>query len=165
MIGTDHEFVAACARAAGDLTDTDLQILESSHPQIAAERRAERAAALAKADAARVTAPHPPAAVGPTVREGSMLSAIARVTKELFTVRDTRLQALEQRIADLEARPPGVQYRGVWATTAKYVKDEAVTWDGSLWVARIDSFGTRPGTAPACWQLAVKRGADGKGAR
>jgi hypothetical protein len=47
-IGTDKEFVAACVREPELLTDRDLEILQSTHPDTAAERRQERARALAK---------------------------------------------------------------------------------------------------------------------
>ena len=67
---------------------------------------------------------------------------------------------LERRIKELEAR----EYRGVWASDKRYVKNAMVTFDGSLWIARSDSQSIRPGTGPA-WQLACRKGADGKDLR
>ena len=39
-----------------------------------------------------------------------------------------------------------------------------VTYDGSLWIARIDSHAVRPGTSQA-WQMAVRKGSDGRDRR
>jgi hypothetical protein len=73
----------------------------------------------------------------------------------------TRLAQLEKRVHDLEAAPRGVSYAGTWTDTATYAKDVAVTCAGSLWIARSANTSRRPGTAD-CWQLACKKGADGK---
>jgi hypothetical protein len=35
----------------------------------------------------------------------------------------------------------------------------------SLWIAKMFNVRSDPGTDPVCWQLAVKRGADGKDAK
>lgn len=60
--------------------------------------------------------------------------------------------AVTERIADL--------YRGTWDEEEGYRKGDMVTAAGSLWVARSDAPG-RPGDGEG-WQLAVKRGRDGK---
>jgi hypothetical protein len=55
IIGTTKEFLAACHREPESLTDRDFAVLESSDPNVAAERRQERARALAKkAEANRI---------------------------------------------------------------------------------------------------------------
>lgn len=74
------------------------------------------------------------------------------------------IATLQKRIADLEARPVGVQYRGTWSDTQTYAEHEAVTHAGSLWIARSASIGQRPGMNPSAWQLAVKRGSDARSA-
>jgi hypothetical protein len=57
IIGTTKEFLAACHREPESLTDRDFAVLESTDPDIAAERRQECARALAKkAEAERVAA-------------------------------------------------------------------------------------------------------------
>lgn len=75
----------------------------------------------------------------------------------------TRIEELERRADDAEAR--GLNYAGAWQRAATYKRGDVVTCGGSMWVA-IQA--TEPGQAPGetmAWQLAVKRGRDGKDAR
>ena len=51
-------------------------------------------------------------------------------------------------------------YRGVWRE-GPHVRGDAVTWAGSLWIAREDT-ADKPGDGATAWQLAVKAGRDGK---
>lgn len=81
-------------------------------------------------------------------------AVLGRVRRE-FSIILPRLKALEDR-------PAGVQYCGVWQATATYEKNEAVTWDGSMWVSKTKNTAMKPGASPGAWQLAVKRGADAK---
>ena len=57
---------------------------------------------------------------------------------------------------------PVVVYRGVWEPRT-YQAGEAVTWGGSLWIAKTET-AAKPEEhgAVRTWQLAVKRGAEGK---
>lgn len=101
---------------------------------------------------------------------------LAAVVKELGTAtkdfvarklkaRDDRLEKLEQRVAELEARPT-VKYAGVWVEHQLYKTGELVTCSGSVWHANVDNRSVRPGGASEkIWTLAVKRGADGKDGR
>jgi hypothetical protein len=84
--------------------------------------------------------------------------------RALFGQQRERISTLEQRIAALEARPLGVRYAGVWDAETDYAPDMAVSSSGSIWIARSPSRGLRPGEGPE-WQLAVKRGRDGRDAR
>jgi hypothetical protein len=74
---------------------------------------------------------------------------------------------LEKRIKSLEAHiedNPPIIYRGVW-TEGVFEKNNAVTSGGSLWIAkrRTSSQPHLPtGGAETDWQLACKRGRDGK---
>jgi integrin beta 3 len=52
-------------------------------------------------------------------------------------------------------------YRGVFQPETVYTTGDCVTFDGSVWVARTTP-ASKPGTAGSGWQLAVKRGQDGK---
>jgi hypothetical protein len=71
------------------------------------------------------------------------------------------LAPLVKRINELEARPT-LRYCGVWKGDVGYGEGAAVTHDGSVWIAKaIASPGARPGENNA-WQLAVKRGKDGR---
>jgi hypothetical protein len=68
----------------------------------------------------------------------------------------------DERIAELEARPAGLQYQGVWKRGASYAKHNGVSHQGSVWVARKDYPTAEPGEPNSGWILAVKRGRDGK---
>jgi hypothetical protein len=56
---------------------------------------------------------------------------------------------------------PTLLYKGVWKDGEVYTENDAVTWDGSVWIA-VCRNSTRPGAAEASWRLAVKRGRDGR---
>jgi len=55
-----------------------------------------------------------------------------------------------------------VIYRGQFRDTTPYEPGDAVTYAGSLWIAR-ETTRTRPGDGVETWALAVKRGDPGKG--
>ncbi len=52
-------------------------------------------------------------------------------------------------------------YQGVWNAEGKYARGQAVTWDGSFWIAMKDDAAGKPGRCDD-WRLAVKKGRDGK---
>ena len=70
---------------------------------------------------------------------------------------------LEERVKALEAKPT-MRYYGVWKGDVAYEVGDVVTHDGSAWVARSANTSTKPSTT-GDWQLAVKRGHDGKDGR
>ena len=72
------------------------------------------------------------------------------------------LQGLIDRVKSLESRP-SLKYSGVWNADTQNNEGEFVTCSGSVWYCR-ESTRDRPGTSDA-WQLAVKRGNDGKDSR
>jgi integrin beta 3 len=67
--------------------------------------------------------------------------------------------ALETR----SCRTATTLYRGVWKA-GDYHKGDGVTWGGSFWIAQQDT-ATKPDTPECDWQLAVKRGQNGKDGR
>lgn len=69
-------------------------------------------------------------------------------------------RTLAARVAVLEQRP-AVSYMGVWEMGKSYQPGQFVTHGGSLWACHEPTSG-KPGTSPG-WQLAAKRGRDGKG--
>jgi hypothetical protein len=73
------------------------------------------------------------------------------------------IKPLRERIEALESRE-STSYRGVWSPIEAYKGGALITDHGSLWHARRDSENERPGQSDA-WQLAVKRGRNGKDAR
>lgn len=68
--------------------------------------------------------------------------------------------ALQRRITRLEAREVP-RYCGVWDAALKYAPSSMVTDHGSIFIAKAETMGVRPGTSDA-WALAVKRGRDGR---
>jgi hypothetical protein len=69
--------------------------------------------------------------------------------------------ALRRRVKELESRPAALSYQGVWSAATEYNKGAAVTHDGSIFIATIQSKGVRPGDGNS-WVLAVKRGKDAR---
>lgn len=69
---------------------------------------------------------------------------------------DERILALARRVVELESRPVGMKYCGVWDAKDSYTEHEMVTLSGSLWACR-DATRSRPGTDET-WQLCVKKG-------
>ena len=57
---------------------------------------------------------------------------------------------------------PVVIERGVYKSGQDYTRGDAVTFDGSYWIAQKDTPTGKPGQSPD-WRLAVKKGRDGKG--
>jgi len=72
------------------------------------------------------------------------------------------IKPLLKRIEGLEARSELV-YCGVWQSGKTYKQNSAVTHSGSLWISKKQTAAYPGGGAdPDSWQLAVKRGRDGK---
>jgi hypothetical protein len=70
-----------------------------------------------------------------------------------------------KRIEELEARPAGLLYEGIYDKSVAYRKNQGVTANGSVWVALVDNPPREPGLANSGWRLAVKKGRDGKDAK
>ncbi len=102
------------------------------------------------------------------MKEGAikkLIESLGPVLKEYVEgqvrpLRDAHTAALN-RIKELEDRPP-IPYKGIWGSSEAYKAGELVTHDGSMWFARRESKGTRPGHDPDAWVLIVKRGRDGR---
>lgn len=57
---------------------------------------------------------------------------------------------------------PYPEYKGVFVRGGVYKSGDSTTWDGSLWIACVDSPAGEPNKSND-WRLAVKRGKDGRG--
>lgn len=77
---------------------------------------------------------------------------------DLFKSNTKRLKDMEDRLARLEETP--VQFDGVFDHSKAYRKNHIVVHDGSMWIAKRESYGTKPPSED--WQLCVKRGRNGK---
>jgi hypothetical protein len=71
--------------------------------------------------------------------------------------------ALKAHVVELEQKP-GLAYQGTWDEQKVYHVGDFVTDGGSLFCCRDSNVGVRPGSSDA-WQLAVKRGKDGRDRR
>lgn len=61
---------------------------------------------------------------------------------------------------------PSMIYRGTYEKEKSYTAGDCVTWSGSVWMCKsVAEEGQGPTDAKEVWQLAVKRGQDGKSAR
>ncbi|MFH7325899.1 hypothetical protein [Desulfurivibrio sp. C05AmB] len=90
--------------------------------------------------------------------------AIAReMDDEIFSTLADEIQKLRAEIAALKDQAGnlrGFEYRGVYAPGGKYGPGDFVTFDGGLWACRKATSASPPGPD---WQLAVKKGRDGRG--
>lgn len=66
-----------------------------------------------------------------------------------------------EHVKEFRADLPVVLDRGVYRDGATYVRGDAVTWAGSLWIAQRETT-DKPDAGGGSWRLAVKRGRDGK---
>ena len=85
---------------------------------------------------------------------------IARKVEESAVVLGAEIASLQKRLARIEDRPQ-LRYLGVWKAGTAYAESSCVTFDGSIWIAREATI-LKPGDGNSAWQLAVKRGRDGK---
>jgi len=123
---------------------------------------ARRAAILARAAAAPPAPPAP--ARAPATMTNAQWEAIADDLVKAVTGYIARAVApLQARIKELEGRPAGMSYRGVYRDGEAYHIADWCTHNGSLWYCHAPTKET-PGQSQA-WQLAVKRGANGRDAR
>ena len=99
-------------------------------------------------------------------REGFMgfVTALAIDTRDFVSralaPRDARLDAIETRLAELEARPV-VTYKGVWAGDLSYGHGDLVTCNGNIWHSNVHANRAKPGEHPH-WTLAVRKGRDAR---
>jgi hypothetical protein len=59
------------------------------------------------------------------------------------------------------AGPKGLTWRGAWAPDVEYAADDAVSFEGSSWIAVAESAGALPGADAALWILLASRGEPG----
>src|SRR5690606_34862369 len=79
---------------------------------------------------------------------------------DLVAALKVKLDAMQARLDALEGR--GLEYLGTHQRAQPYRRGSAVTHDGSLFIAvRQVAEGEVPGKSDG-WQLAVKRGSDGR---
>lgn len=129
---------------------------------------AEERFAAARADTDRKAVQAEQAAKGAVryVTKSQLLAAIKMVadkTGEVVSEIRQRFEVIEARLAECEQGR--LEFRGVHQKALAYPRGSAVSHAGSLWIAIRDvSQGEEPGKSDG-FQLAVKRGADGKDKR
>jgi hypothetical protein len=70
------------------------------------------------------------------------------------------LNKLRLRIEQLESQR-GLKYVGPWQQGGDYVPGDFCSFRGSVWHCKAHT-GTKPGSCPEAWQLAVKAGKDAR---
>lgn len=58
--------------------------------------------------------------------------------------------------------PRGLAPRGAWVSNASYLKDDVVTFQGSVWRARRNNLNKSPATNPTDWERFVSKGDPGQ---
>lgn len=103
----------------------------------------------------------------------TIVKGFAPVLRDQFAALESRLDSrIEVRLAELvEARltaleqRPQLTYEGTWRPDHSYSAGTAITHRGSLWIAT-RATAHEPGGGPESgWQLACKRGKDGRDLR
>jgi hypothetical protein len=139
IVGNKEDFLLACERvirAPLELTAFDFEVLDSTHPEVAADGRCARAKALSAA--ARVSPREESIPRAGSVRTaaaepvewdqyiaarqdqpvafkylGAAVDGVFAVMKDIKARSDATITSLEARVAELEAQPPGVAYKGI----------------------------------------------------
>ena len=84
------------------------------------------------------------------------VDAVQAATIEALKRQKAAIAALESRIKELEARPPGVEYGGVYENAKAYPRGVLISRGGGLWLSLRDDNGWAPGQSPQHWKLVVK---------
>ncbi len=56
---------------------------------------------------------------------------------------------------------PGINFRDTWLSNANYQTSDAVTFQGSTWIATASSSGVQPGTSTSAWSVLAQAGLTG----
>lgn len=92
----------------------------------------------------------------------TIIGAITTGVKNVLGIRDSRITALEARIAQLEARPE-LKYFGTHEPGKLYFRGSAVTHKGNIWIALSDTASApMEQVTEKQWQLACRAGRDGR---
>jgi hypothetical protein len=127
--------------------------------KIAAEAQAKTAAAAEVAQLRRRVAE---IEQGLLAEDGWFVKAVGQTIGEIRRELEERIKTLENRepvplplpVLDQQGRPV-LRYAGLWSSEKSYQAGDLATFNGSGWVALIDSRGLRPGDGMS-WKLAVK---------
>lgn len=93
-----------------------------------------------------------------------IVDGIDEISFEKFTGREIKIKMVKASGTEIESsvNMPVMLYKGIFREGEEYVEGDNVTYAGSLWYCN-KSTRERPGTGSEEWQLAAKRGRDGKG--
>jgi hypothetical protein len=137
---------AAEARAAGTLSDAELDVL-------AARLRELAEIALESAPAER------------RAQHAWMAGVVDK-----FVAHGKRIRALEAQIAERNGEQQRSAFSladahcGTWSADRLYVRDNIVVWDKGTWLCLRNATGEVPGTSDA-WRILAGRGRDGRDRR
>ena len=94
-----------------------------------------------------------------------LAEAVREYVEQQLAPVQQELTALKSQLAELQQRPVGAKYLGVWQRSLDYHRHDLVTHEGSVWACLANHVRSRPDQDPASWQLCVKAGRDGKDLR
>jgi hypothetical protein len=109
-----------------------------------------------------------PKVSGALMRKPATVGIVNAAVEAIGEAVAAEIKQLRERVADLERKSVeiakrGLFYRGVHQRADSYKPGDAVTFDGSLFIAIADvAPGELPGKSDGKWQLAAKRGRDGR---
>jgi hypothetical protein len=89
-----------------------------------------------------------------------MAAAMKEFVARSLEPRDARIDAIDKRLTELEARP-SMEYMGTWDAAKIYGRGAVVTSGGSMWHAQRASVSRRPGQSDD-WVQCVQRGKPGE---
>jgi hypothetical protein len=138
---------------------------DDSHPDAKPHRRFLEIAAKEEAQRFLATVPVRKALPPPRPRKKADVKLAQHLGELTAKAIKDATAPLEARIKEIEERPAGLDYKGTYRRDYNYAKNAGVTHSGSLWVALKDKPTKEPGEVNSGWQLAVKKGRDGKDAK
>lgn len=155
----EHEIASEIRRRdASRLSDRQISTLAFYSWAAGRDAWDARQEARAKASAATVAARKPAKVTHAGPSEHQLAAVLAAVVRPIVA----RIKALEERA---ESRP-GMKYCGVFSEGVEHSAGDAVTFGGSLWMSLLNHNFAVPGRDGSVgWQLAVKKGADGRDAK
>jgi hypothetical protein len=56
---------------------------------------------------------------------------------------------------------PGINYRGAWSSSSAYTINDAVSYNGSSYIALVSNFNVSPNSDPTVWAVLAQQGATG----
>jgi hypothetical protein len=93
--------------------------------------------------------------------EDAFVEAMGLVVAAIHRETDTKIAALDAKIARLETALSAFAFKGAWVEGQRYKRGNFCSPGGAVYHCQVDTL-TRPGTDDKVWTLAVPRARDGR---